>query len=52
MSRLVTLLVVLAMAVQVIRPLGFPGFKRRADAWKLALVGFALVIVTVAIRPE
>lgn len=46
------LLVALAMVVQVIRPLGLPGLTKRSDAWKLVLVGFALVLVTAAIRPE
>ena len=49
MTKLVSFLIVAAMGVQLIKPLGLPGLHRRADAWKLALAGlalFALVAVT------
>lgn len=52
MTKIVTLLIVLAMIAQAIRPFGVPGFRQRADAWKLVLVGIALVLVTAVIRPE
>lgn len=52
MTKIVTLLIVLAMIAQAIRPFGVPGFRKRADAWKLVLVGIALVLVTAVIRPE
>lgn len=51
MSKAITILVVCLMAVQVIRPLGLPGLKRRKDAWKLAVVGFALILAAVVLRP-
>jgi hypothetical protein len=44
MTKAVSLLFVHALVVQLIRPLGLPGLKKRADAWKLALA--ALLIVT------
>ncbi len=37
----------LVMVVQLIRPLGLPGLRRRADAWKLA-AGALFVFVLVA----
>jgi hypothetical protein len=49
MTKAISLLIVLAMAVQVIRPLGLPGLRKRSDVWKLAaaaLVIFALVALT------
>jgi len=52
MTKIVSFLIVLAMIVQVIRPFGVPGFRKRADAWKLVLVGIALVLVTAVIRPD
>ncbi|MDQ0314099.1 hypothetical protein [Amorphus orientalis] len=52
MSRIVTVLVVLAMIAHVIRPFGLPGLSRRSDAWKLALVGIGIVLLTAALRPE
>lgn len=46
MTRVLSLLMILAMAVQIIRPLGLPGLRRRGDFWKIAV--FALVIVGLA----
>jgi hypothetical protein len=49
MIKVVSLLIAVAMVVQLIRPLGLPGLRRRADAWKLAvaaLAAFALVALT------
>ncbi|MEM1045505.1 MAG: hypothetical protein AAGL24_05125 [Pseudomonadota bacterium] len=44
MFKMITFLVVCLMAVQVIRPLGLPGLKRRKDAWKLAVGGLLLTL--------
>lgn len=38
MSKAFALLMIAIMAVQIIKPLGLPGLKRRADFWKLALI--------------
>jgi hypothetical protein len=49
MTRVVSILFGVVVVVQLIRPLGFPGLERRADAWKLAagaLAIFALVALT------
>jgi hypothetical protein len=49
MIRLISMITTLVVIVQVIRPLGLPGLRKRADAWKLAvgaLVIFILVAVT------
>jgi hypothetical protein len=37
MTKLIALLLILAMAIHVIKPLGLPGLRRRADFWKIAL---------------
>ncbi|MBX5158551.1 MULTISPECIES: hypothetical protein [unclassified Rhizobium] len=42
MTKLIALLLILAMAIQVIKPLGFPGLRRRMDFWKIALIAFAV----------
>ena len=42
MSKLIGLLLILAMVVHLIRPLGLPGLRRRADFWKIALAAFAM----------
>jgi hypothetical protein len=49
MTKFVALLIVLAIGVQLIRPLGLPGLRKRADVWKMAIAGlamFALVALT------
>lgn len=33
------------MAIQIVKPLGLPGLKRRADFWKLALLAMAAISV-------
>ncbi|MBY5321995.1 MULTISPECIES: hypothetical protein [Rhizobium] len=50
MTKLIALLLILAMAIQVIKPLGFPGLRRRMDFWKLALIAFAVWAVVLLSR--
>lgn len=50
MFKVLSALVVLAMIVQIIRPLGLPGLTRRADFWKIALAGLALMMLTILLR--
>lgn len=52
MTRLVSLLFILGMIVQIIRPLGYPGLRKRGDAWKLAAAAFGVIMLTVLIRPH
>ncbi len=47
MSKLLALVIVGLMAVQLIRPLGVPGLRRRRDFWKLAVVALAAISATV-----
>lgn len=51
MNKLFSVLLILLMLVQLIRPLGVPGLRRRGDFWKLALLALVLFGVTAAIRP-
>lgn len=50
MTKIVLVLLLLTAAIQVIKPLGWPGLKKRSDAWKLAagvvVVAVASVILT------
>jgi hypothetical protein len=34
------------MAIQIIKPLGLPGLRRRMDFWKLAVLALAAVSLT------
>ena len=52
MTRALSFILILIMLIQVIRPLGLPGLKRRADAWKLGVFAFLLIIATAALRPQ
>ncbi|MDO1582040.1 hypothetical protein [Rhizobium oryzicola] len=50
MTKLISILLMLAMVVQIIKPLGLPLLKRRSDFWKLALLAMALWAVTLLAR--
>ncbi|WP_454851473.1 hypothetical protein [Rhizobium binxianense] len=50
MTKLIAVLLILAMALQVIRPLGLPGLRRRMDFWKIALIAFAVWSVALLTR--
>ena len=49
MTKLIALLLAAVALIQVIKPLGLPGLERRQDAWKLAAVGAALMVVLIVI---
>ena len=51
LSKILSLIIILMMAVHLIKPLGLPGLKRRKDFWKLALIAIAAIVMTVAVRP-
>ncbi len=50
MTKAIGLLLVLAMLVHIIRPLGLPGLRRRADFWKIAVAAIAIWAVTLLAR--
>ena len=52
MVRAISVLLALLMLVQIIRPIGLPGLKRRADAWKVAVFGLALIFAVGVLRPN
>lgn len=41
MSKILALLLIAAMVLHLIKPIGLPGLRQRGDFWKIAL--FALV---------
>lgn len=49
MIKILSLLIVGLMAVQIIKPLGLPGLKRRGDFWKLAVGALVLIGLTAAL---
>ncbi|MCX8996793.1 hypothetical protein NOF55_06715 [Rhizobiaceae bacterium BDR2-2] len=50
MTKAIGLFMLLVMVVQIIRPLGLPGLKRRSDFWKLAVATFAIWAATIVLR--
>ncbi|WP_420394460.1 hypothetical protein [Acuticoccus sp.] len=52
MTKVVSVIVAIAIVAHLIRPLGLPGLRRRADAWKLVLVAFGLIVMVTLVRPE
>jgi hypothetical protein len=51
MTKAISAFLILAMIVQIIKPLGLPGLRRRSDFWKLAIVAFVTWSVTLLFRP-
>lgn len=49
MTKVISLFLILAMVVQIIKPLGLPGLKRRSDFWKIALVAFGIFMAIIAL---
>lgn len=47
MIKIVTLFLFLVAAIQVIKPLGWPGLKKRSDAWKLVAGVAGLTVASV-----
>ncbi|MCL6706620.1 hypothetical protein M8R20_06380 [Pseudomonas sp. R2.Fl] len=51
MTKIIGLLLILAMAIQIIKPLGLPGLRRRRDFWKIAVIAFVIWTVALLVRP-
>ena len=49
MSKIIMVICAAVALIQIIKPLGWPGLKRRQDAWKLVLVGAAASLASVAV---
>lgn len=47
MLKILSLLIIAMMVLHIIKPLGWPGLKKRRDFWKLAL--FAIAGTTIAV---
>jgi len=46
MSKLLALVIIGLMVIQIIKPLGLPGLRRRLDFWKLAVLALAAISLT------
>lgn len=45
MAKVLAFLLILAMVLHLIKPLGLPGLRRRSDFWRIAV--FALVAISI-----
>lgn len=51
MGKIIAIFLILAMGIQIIKPLGLPGFRRRRDFWKIAVCAFVIWSLTLLLRP-
>ncbi|WP_320198225.1 hypothetical protein RMR16_010805 [Agrobacterium sp. rho-13.3] len=51
MTKAIGLFLLLAMTIQIIRPLGWPGLRKRGDCWKIAAAAFVLWTLVLLLRP-
>ena len=51
MTKLIAVLLIAAMVVHIIKPLGLPGLKKRMDFWKIIVVAFVLTGLIAVLRP-
>ncbi|MBK5571779.1 MAG: hypothetical protein I8N66_36075, partial [Ensifer sp. SSB1] len=49
MQKALALILLLAMGIQLLWPLGIPGLRRRRDFWKIAVFAIVMMMVTVLI---
>ncbi|WP_170230780.1 hypothetical protein [Roseibium hamelinense] len=47
MSKIILIILLALAAIQVIKPLGWPGLKKRSDAWKLVIGAIAVTLAAV-----
>jgi hypothetical protein len=51
MAKVIALILLAAMFVQMIKPLGLPGLRKRSDFWKVAVIAIAAMMLTAMVRP-
>ena len=49
MTKIILLFLLALAAIQIIKPLGWPGLEKRSDAWKLALGGLMVTVVAIGL---
>ena len=49
MAKIISLIIIALMLIQLIRPLGIPGFKKRKDFWKMAPVALLALVLSIAL---
>ncbi len=49
-TKLLALFLLLAMVAHIIKPLGLPGLKKRADFWKIAVIAFVVMSLVIVLQ--
>jgi hypothetical protein len=49
-TKVLVFLLMLLMLAHIIKPIGFPGLRRRADFWKIALVAIVAMGIAVLLQ--
>lgn len=50
MTKAIAIVLLLAMIVHIIKPLGLPGLRKRADFWKIAVFAFLAIMVVIVLQ--
>lgn len=50
MTKVIALVLVLAMVAHIIKPIGLPGLKKRGDFWKIAVFAFIATMLVMLIQ--
>ena len=50
MTKIISVLLVLVMVIQIVKPLNVPGLRKRMDFWKLAVLAFAIWTAALLLR--
>ncbi|WP_346895074.1 hypothetical protein [uncultured Roseibium sp.] len=49
MTKIIVIFLLALALIQIIKPLGWPGLKKRSDAWKLALGGLMVIVFSIGL---
>ncbi|MCC2111707.1 MAG: hypothetical protein KDJ16_06710 [Hyphomicrobiales bacterium] len=49
MTKIIAIFFALIACVQLIRPIGIFGLNRRSDAWKVAAIGFLVIVAAMVL---
>ena len=50
LTKILALFLLLAMVAHIIKPLGLPGLKKRADFWKIAIIAFVVMSFVIVLQ--
>jgi thiosulfate reductase cytochrome b subunit len=50
-TKVLLILVLVAMGLHLIKPFGLPGLRRRGDVWKIALILIFAMMMALVLRP-